>query len=65
MDGSPHLPVSTPHVEKLADFLVLRFPIFPLASLGTIRGGLAYIAVLELEIRRLYGATNDTALGHD
>jgi hypothetical protein len=62
---SLHLPVSMPHVEKLADFLVLLLPIFPLTSLGTIRCGLAYIAVPELEIWRLYGAANDAALGHD
>jgi hypothetical protein len=30
-----------PHVEKLADLLVLLFPIFPLTSPGTIQGGLA------------------------
>jgi hypothetical protein len=48
---SPHLHVSMPHVEKLADFLVLRLPIFLLTSNGTIRGGLAYTAVLELDIR--------------
>jgi hypothetical protein len=62
---SPHLHVSMPHVEKLADLLVLLFPIFPLTSLGTIRGGLASSTVLELELRRRYGATDDAALGHD
>jgi hypothetical protein len=36
MMGSPHLHVSMPHVEKLADLLVLLLPIFPLTSLGTI-----------------------------
>jgi hypothetical protein len=41
--------ISMPHVEKLADLLVLLPPIFPLTSLGTIRGRLAYIAVQELE----------------
>jgi hypothetical protein len=42
----PHLHVSMmPHVEKLADFLVLLLPIFPLTSLGTIHGELAYTAV--------------------
>jgi hypothetical protein len=41
-----------PHTEKLADFLVLLLPIFPLTSLGTIHGGLARRAVLELEIWR-------------
>jgi hypothetical protein len=61
---SPHLHVSIPHVEKLADFLMLLLPIFPLTSLGTIQGGLATSAVLELEIRRRYGATVDAALDH-
>jgi hypothetical protein len=65
MVANPQLPVSTPHVEKLADFLVLPFPIYPLASPGTIHGGLAYIAVLEHDVRRCNGATYDTALGHD
>jgi hypothetical protein len=66
MVGSPHLPVSMPHVEKLADFLVLLLlPIDPLTSLGTIQGGLACSAVLELEIRRCYGVTDDAGLGHD
>jgi hypothetical protein len=57
--------VSMPHVEKLADFLVLLFPVFPLTSLGTVQGRLAYSAVLELEIRRCYGSAYDAALGHD
>jgi hypothetical protein len=61
---SPHLHVSVPHVEKLADFLVLLLPIYPLTSPGTIHGGLALIAVLELKIRRCYGAAGDAALGH-
>ena len=65
MDGTPHLHVSMPDVEKLADFLVLLPPIFPLTSLGTIQGGLAYSAVLELEIWRCYGSTDDAAPEHD
>jgi hypothetical protein len=40
-----------PDVEKLADIPVLLLPIDPLTSPGTIHGGLALIAVLELEIR--------------
>jgi hypothetical protein len=40
-----------PHVEKLAECLVLLLPVLPLTSPGTIHGGLACIAVLELEIR--------------
>jgi hypothetical protein len=40
-----------PHIEMLADLLVLFLPIFSLTSLGTIQGGLALSAVLELEIR--------------
>jgi hypothetical protein len=51
-----------PHVEKLADFLVLLPPIFPLTSLGTIQGGLAYSAV---EIRRCCGSAGDAAPEHD
>jgi hypothetical protein len=39
-----------PHVEKLADLLVLLLPIFPLTSLGTIQSGLALSAVLEQDI---------------
>jgi hypothetical protein len=55
-----------PHVEKLADFLVVPLlPIFPLTRLGTIQGGLACSAVLEQDILRCYGATDDAALGHD
>jgi hypothetical protein len=65
MDFTPHLHVSMPHVEKLADFLVPLLPIFPLTSLGTVQGGLAYSAVLELEIRRCYSFADDAALGHD
>jgi hypothetical protein len=65
MDRTPHLHVSVPHVEELADSPVLILPIFPLTSPGTIHGGLALIAVLELDIRRCYGATDDAALGHD
>ena len=62
---SPDLHVPMPHVEKLADFLMLLLPIYPLTSLGTIQGGLATSAVLELEIRRRYGAAVDAAFGHD
>jgi hypothetical protein len=61
----PHLHVSMPHVEKLADFLVPRLPIYPLTSSGTIHGGLASSAVLDLKIRRCYGATDGAAVGHD
>jgi hypothetical protein len=62
----PNLLVSMPHVEKLADLFVLPLlPIDPLTSLGTIQGGLACSTVLELEIRRCYGATDDAALEHD
>jgi hypothetical protein len=53
-----------PHVEKLADLLVLP-PIFPLTSLGTIQGGLAYSAVLELEIWRCSDLADDAAPEHD
>jgi hypothetical protein len=65
MGISPYLPASMPHIEKLADLSVLLLPIFPLTSPGTIQGGLALSAVLELDIRRCYGATDDAALGHD
>jgi hypothetical protein len=51
MDVTPHLHVAMPLVEKLADFLVPLLPIFPLTSPGTIQGGLALSAVLELELR--------------
>jgi hypothetical protein len=61
----PHLHVSMSHVEKLADFLVLLPPIFPLTSLGTIQGGLACSAVLKLEIQRCFGFTDDAAPEHD
>jgi hypothetical protein len=54
-----------PYVEKLADLLVLLLPIFPLTSPGTIYGGLTCSAVMELEIRRCYGATDDAAPEHD
>jgi hypothetical protein len=65
MDLSAHLHVSMPHVEKLADFLVL-LRIFCLTSLGIIQGGLALSAVLEMKIRRCDGATDDAAAhGHD
>jgi hypothetical protein len=41
-----------PHVEKLADLLVLIFPIYPLTGpAGTVQGGLASSAVLEHYIR--------------
>jgi hypothetical protein len=53
------------HVDKLADFLLLLLPIFPLASLGTIQGGLAHNAVLELDIRRFSGSAGDAAPEHD
>jgi hypothetical protein len=59
-----HLHVSMPHIEKLADLLML-LPIFPLTSPGTIQGGLACCAVLELEIQRFYGSAGDAAVGHD
>jgi hypothetical protein len=52
MDLIPELHISVPHVEKLADWFVLLPPIYFLTSLGTIPGGLACSAVLELEIRR-------------
>jgi hypothetical protein len=51
-------------VEELADLLVL-LPIFCLTSLGTIQGGLALRAVLEMKIQRCDGATDDADLGHD
>jgi hypothetical protein len=60
----PHLHVSMPDVEKLADLLVLRLPIFLLTSLGTIQGGLVLSAVLELDIRRFSGFAVDAAPGH-
>jgi hypothetical protein len=62
---SPHLHASMAFVEKLADLLVLLLPIFPLTGLGTIQGGLASSTVLELEIRRCDGATDDAAPNHD
>jgi hypothetical protein len=66
MTVSPHLPVSVPYVEKLADlFVLMLFPIDPLTSLGTVQGGLAQSAVLEHDIWRCNGATDDAALGHD
>jgi hypothetical protein len=61
---SPYLHVSMPHVEKLADFLVLLLPIYPLTSPGTVHGGLACIAVLEHDIQRCFYSTYDAALGH-
>jgi hypothetical protein len=54
-----------PHVEKLADFLVLRLPIFPLTSFGTVQGRLASSAVLELELRRRFGFADNAAPEHD
>jgi hypothetical protein len=54
-----------PDVQKFANSLVLLLPIYPLTSPGTVQGGLASSAVLELELRRCYGAADDTALGHD
>jgi hypothetical protein len=65
MDFITQLQVSMPHVEKLADFLVLILPIIPLASLGTIQSGLAFSAVLELKIRRCSSFADDAALGLD
>ncbi len=63
---SPHLHIPMPFVEKLADFLMLFLPIFPLTSLGTIQGGLALSTVLlELEIRRCYGFADDATPEHD
>jgi hypothetical protein len=54
-----------PHVEKLADLLVMLLSIFLLTSPGTIQGGLASSAVLEAVIQRCYGSAVDTAHGHD
>ena len=56
-----------PHVEKLADLLVLRLPIFLLTSKGTIHGGLALSAVLEPLQGRSYDFADDAARehGHD
>jgi hypothetical protein len=66
MDSSPHLHASMPHVDKLADFLVLILPICLLANLGTVQGGLASSAVLELNIWRCFGSADDAAPeGHD
>jgi hypothetical protein len=64
MHDIPHLHVSMPHVEKLADFLVM-LPIFPLTRLATIQGGLASSAVQKLEIRRCSGSAVDAAPEHD
>jgi hypothetical protein len=52
MAASPRLDVFAPHLEKLADFPVLLLPVSPLTDPGTIQGGLASSAVLELEILR-------------
>jgi hypothetical protein len=54
-----------PHVEKLAEFLVLLTPIFLLTNFGTIQGGLASRTVLELEIRRCFDLADDAAPEHD
>jgi hypothetical protein len=64
MHISPHLHVSMPNVEKLTDVSVLTPPIYLLTSLGTIHGGTALSAVLELDIRRCHGLADDAALGH-
>jgi hypothetical protein len=65
MHGIPHLHVSMPNVEKFTDLLVLLLPIFPLTSPGTVQGGLTSSAVLEHDLRRRHGATDDADLGHD
>jgi hypothetical protein len=65
MSSTPHLHVSVPHVEKLAEFLVLLTPIFLLTSLGTIQGGLASRTELEMEIRRCYRFAAGAAPEHD
>jgi hypothetical protein len=44
---------------------VLRLPIYPLTILGTVQGRLASSTVLEHDILRCNGATDDAALGHD
>jgi hypothetical protein len=45
MHAIPHLHASIPHVDKLADLLVLLLPIIPLAILGAaIQGRLALSA---------------------
>jgi hypothetical protein len=49
---SPDLPVSVPHVEKLADlFVLLLLPIDFLTSLGTVQGRLAPSTVMEHDIQ--------------
>jgi hypothetical protein len=65
MEVIAHLHVSMPHVEKLAHFLVLLPPIFPLTVPGTIQGGLACGAVLELDIWRCEGFAADATPEHD
>jgi hypothetical protein len=65
MNVCPNLHISMPHVEKLADSPVLLLPIFPLTNPGTVQGGLALSTVLEHDIRRCRGGTDDAALGHD
>jgi hypothetical protein len=61
---SLQLHVSTPHVEMVADFLVLLLPIFLLTSPGAIQGGLAHNAVLKLDILRFSGFAGDAAPEH-
>jgi lauroyl/myristoyl acyltransferase len=62
---SPYLHVAMPYIEKLADLFVLLLPIDLLTSLGTVQGRLACSTVLEHNLRRCYGATDDAALRHD
>jgi hypothetical protein len=52
-------------VEKLTDLLVLLPPIYLLTSLGTIQGGQANSAVMELKIRRCFSSADDAAPEHD
>jgi hypothetical protein len=61
------LHISMTHVEMLADFLVLLAPIRLLTVPGTIQGGLANSAVLELNVRRCFDLSADNAAseGHD
>jgi hypothetical protein len=66
MGVKSHLHASVSHVEKVADFLVPRPPIFLLTSRGTIHGGVAFIAVPDMGTRRCYGVAHDAAArGHD
>jgi hypothetical protein len=55
-----HGPVS--HIEKLADFLVLFFPISLLTRLGAVLNGLALDATFE---HGMSLASKAAALGHD